>query len=544
MSAARLHRFVLAHLFTVVGEWIALIGVAVYAYQWGGATAVGYLSLVVHGPPQLGAPLAAHLTARYAPHTVRLWGFGAQAITLGAAAGAAAADLAAPVVTALVSLSLVAIHTLRPTGAVLLPAISTSTEELVRANLRVSYCDSVCGLVGPLTAAALAGLGQIATVFAVSAAGSVLAFVFTAWRPAPAGRVRPSVLADAPKRVMREVAAELRVRRWAVGVLGVSAARNLVIGAFDVLLVIVALQSLDLGPGGPGLLSGLVGGGAALSVVVITAAVRRARLRRALSVGIVVSAALLVLLGVVTERPVVFVALPLLGVCLSAMENLSRMLLQRSTDPRRLGPLFAGFGLVGGLSQLAGAGLGQVVTALVGAETGLVVVGGVLAVLALLTSRALGDADAHASVPVVEMSLLSKLPLFAPLHAASLEAVARAAEHQQVVAGDVLIRQGDRGDVFYAVVTGEFDIDMNGVFIRSAPQGDFFGEVALLNDSPRTATVTARTNGEMLVIHREPFLVAITGHEAAHAAATTYVVEMDLEEKMRRTSGGSSSAPS
>ncbi len=544
MTNARLHRFVLAHLVTVVGEWIALIGVAVYAYQWGGAPAVGYLSLVVHGPPQIGAPLAAHLTARYAAHSVRMWGFAAQAVTLAAAAGAAAARLPAPVVTTLVSMSLTAIHTLRPTGAVLLPAISTSTQDLVRSNLRVSYCDSVCGLVGPLCAAALAGLGEIAAVFAVSAAGSAIAFAATAWRPGGAGRVRPSGQDVAQRRVMREVAAELRERTWAVGVLGISAARNLVIGAFDVLLVIVAIQALSLGAGGPGLLSGLLGGGAALSVFLITVAVRRSQLRRVLSGGIVASALLLVVLGVVTERPVVFVALPLLGMCLSAMENLSRMLLQRSTDPRRLGPLFAGFGLVGGLSQLVGAGLGQVLTASVGAETGLVVVGGVLAVLALLTSRALGDADAHASVPVVEMALLANLPMFAPLPAASLEAVARAGERQKVAKGDIVIRQGEVGDVFYAVAVGEFDIDMNGVFIRTAPQGDFFGEVALLHGSPRTATVTARTDGALLAIHREPFLVAITGHESAHAAATAYVVDMDLEEKMRRTSGGSASAAS
>ena len=134
------------------------------------------------------------------------------------------------------------------------------------------------------------------------------------------------------------------------------------------------------------------------------------------------------------------------------------------------------------------------------------------------------------------MALLSSLPMFAPLPAATLEMVARAGTRRPVTKGEVVIRQGDSGDEFFAVSDGDFDIDMNGVYLRTAPRGDFFGEVALLSNVTRTATVTAATDGELLAIHREPFLIAITGHEGSHAAANAYVVGLDLEEKMRRTS--------
>ena len=160
MNNARMHRFVLAHLLTVVGEWAAIVGILVHAYRWGGSSAVGFVALAVHVPTLVFAPLAAHLTARHRAHSVRLAGFAVQAVALAGAAIAAALDLPSPAVAALVVLGLGAINTLRPTGAVLLPTIARSTEELVGGNLRVSYCDSVSGLIGPLVAAALGGIGE------------------------------------------------------------------------------------------------------------------------------------------------------------------------------------------------------------------------------------------------------------------------------------------------------------------------------------------------------------------------------------------------
>lgn len=535
-KGARLHRFVLAHLLTVIGEWAAIVGILVHAYRWGGSSAVGWVALAVHAPTLICAPLAAHLTARHRAHAVRLAGFAVQTAALTGAAIVGALDMPSPVVAAFVVLGLGALNTLRPTGAVLLPAIARSTEDLVKANLRVAYCDSASALVGPLVAAGFGGVGGSTAVFIACAVGSAIAFAVTAWRPSPLALTRAGGHATPPRRVMRVAMAELRERKWAIGVLGVSSARNLVIGAFDVLLVIVALQTLDLGVRGPGVLSALVGAGAVVSMLLVTIVVRRAQLRRALMGGLAATAAMLVGLGSFTNAPVVFILLPLLGMCLSSMENLSRMLLQRSTDPRKLGPLFACLGLVGGVSQIAGVGVAQGLLALAGLRAALIGVGVILIVVAITTTRALREADSHADVPVVEMALLSNLSMFAPLPAATLEMVARSAQRVKVAQGDEVIHQGDSGDVFFAVADGEFDILMNGVFLRSAPRGDFFGEVALLANVTRTATVRARSDGELLVIHRTPFLLAITGHEVSHAEALAYVVSLDLEEKMRRTS--------
>jgi CRP-like cAMP-binding protein len=157
-----------------------------------------------------------------------------------------------------------------------------------------------------------------------------------------------------------------------------------------------------------------------------------------------------------------------------------------------------------------------------------IALGGVL----LATLPALRRADDGADVPVVEISVLHPLPMFAPLPPLELEAVARSAEHVDVAAGEVLIREGDVGDRFYAVADGSFSIVMRGEHVRDARRGSCFGEVALLADVPRTATVTALEPGRLLAIERRPFLVAVTGRESAMAAAWDFVQAMPVAPEL------------
>jgi MFS family permease len=538
VKQVRLNLLVAAHLLTVIGEWAVIFGVLVHAYRWGGSSTVGLVSLAVLAPPLICAPLAANLTARYRPHTVRIAGFVVQTAAFAAAAMASALGLPTPAVAACVVIGLGAINTLRPTGAALLPVIARSTEELVRGNLRISYCDSAAALIGSLVASSLTGASGPTAVFIGSASCAALAAIATAWRPSPRELAQSGARkAKPPRHLLRVTMIELRERPWAIGVLAVSAARNLVVGAFDMLLVILALSALKMDDRGPGLLSALVGGGAVLSTVVLTLIVRRSQLRYALTGALVVTAMMCAGIGLFTDSPAVFVLLPIAGLCLSLMDNLSRMLLQRSTEPRRLGPLLACMGLVTSVAQLTGALVAQALLALADVRVALLGISLILLFVAGASVRALRNADSHAEIPVIEMALLANVPMFAPLPEAAFEMAARSGQRVHVLPGEEVIHQGEEGDVFYVVVDGDFDIIMNGVLLRTAPAGDFFGEVALLSDMRRTATVRARGAGELLAIHRDPFLMAITGHEASRAAAMDYIVDMDLEEKFRRTGG-------
>jgi hypothetical protein len=217
---------------------------------------------------------------------------------------------------------------------------------------------------------------------------------------------------------------------------------------------------------------------------------------------------------------------------MTLVDSLGRMLLQRSADPRALGSMFAMVEIVGGVGLLVGSGLVQVLIAVGDVHLALYGLAGLLAALLLGTGRAVLRADAGADVPVVEMSLLRRLPMFAPLSPIPLEAVARSASHVPVAAGETVVRQGDPGDRFYAVVQGDFDIVMSGEHIRVASRGDFFGEVALLADVARTATVTARGQGELVAVDRVPFLVAVTGSDTSRAAAWGLVRSLRLDTEL------------
>ena len=520
-SRPPLIRFAVAYLAGVVAEWALFVVAIVDAFDRGGASGAGVASIALLVAGMVTAPFAAVATDRFRPARVRLGAYALQTIGFGAAAWSAAIDAPVGVVIAWAALGAGAITFVRPACAVLVPAIVRSSRELTTANLVVGACESVAVLAGPLFAALLLALGATTAGFAGVAAAAGLAFLVAVVdrRTDPPSAGADEGEARGPWRTMRRCLSALRRRPGSTGLLVATGTQSVLVGAFDFLYVVLAIDVLDRDESWAGWLATAFGAGAVLSAIVAALWLRTRRLAPLVAAMLAVIAAGC---GVFAGFPVLVVALialPILGFSRSLLDLASRMLLQRSVPPTELAGVFALVELQIGAGLLAGSIIAQILVAVGGAQAALTGLTAVFVVVLLLTRGPLRALDAATEVPVVAVSLLRRHPVFSPLPPLALEAVALAAEERVVPAGTVVIAEGDPGDEFFVVADGVFDVSAGGEHLRRVGRGDGFGEVALLVDIPRTATVRAVSDADVLVIPRTPFLIAVTGSDSSRSAA-------------------------
>ena len=403
----------------------------------------------------------------------------------------------------------------------------------------VGYADGSALMFGPLSATVLLAIDgpgvALVGCAGLSFTGAVVASAAIGHGPPAAGErttAQPPPTGSWIRRVVSTPftdVAQIARRSSSRAVLAIGLAEFMLVGASDVIWVVVAGEHIDLGDAGAGVLGALFGAGSFLSALVTGRAARRPRLAPLMLTALAVVAACCAALGATITLVAALVLIPLIGLCRAILDLLTRVLLQRSAPPSELASVFGAMETTAGFGLLVGSLLAQVLIAWSGAGAALVGVGVTFACILVVVSRSLRAADDAADVPVVQMTLLRQLPLFAPLPAFELEAVARAATEVSVADGDVVIRAGDPGDRFYAIADGSFRIVRDGRPVDTVARGDGFGEIALLADVPRTATVTAIGPGALLAIDRDPFLLAITGHAPAHEAAWTVIREWGLE---------------
>jgi MFS family permease len=520
-----LRRLELAWVGSITGEWASGVALAVFAYEDGGAAAVGLVAVARWVPSAVAAPFLAVLGDRFPRERVLLAADVSRALAMGLAAAVALAGGPAIAVYALSVFVALASKTFRPAQAALLPSLARTPGELTAANVASTAIESTGSFAGP----ALGGLLLVATspgvVFATTAATFVWSALLVAGLRAPRAMPARSARRGAGREALAGFGAILGNRDVRL-IVGLYAAQTFVAGALNVLVVVSAVELLGLGTGGVGFLNSAVGIGGLAGVVLTFALVGRRRLAGDFGAGIVLWGVALVLVGLWPEPALALLFLGLLGVGNTLVDVAGVTLTQRAVPEHVLARVFGALEsvLVGALAL--GALVAPVLIAELGIRTALVVTGALLPLFAGLAWGRLRRIDRTAEPPELEVALLRGVPILAPLPAATLEQLARALEPMRLPAGASVFEQGQPGDRFYVVERGAVDVAVDGSPTAMLGPGESFGEVALLRDVPRTATVRTREDTELLTLARDRFLAAVTGHaaslDAANAAMGAY----------------------
>jgi MFS family permease len=499
-----LRRLQLANASSVIGGWAYVVALAVFAYAEDGAYAVGLLATARWLCGGLAAPIGGIVGDRYPRVRVMIASDLVRAVVL-ASMGLASFTGAPPF--AVYGLALLATLSATPFGpaqAALLPQLARSPGELTAANASTGAVDNVGSFVGPALGGLVVAVANVGHREQMERgdggdAGGGLRGAFAGF----------GALARTPR---------LRL------VVGLVAAQTVVDGALDVLIVVLALETLEAGASGLGFLNSAAGVGGVVAALAAGGFAARGRLASSLGVGITLWGLPLILIGVWPEQAVALVLLAVVGAGGTIAAVAGDTLLQRAAPPDLLARVF---GAVDGILLVAlavGSLAAPLLISTIGVRGALVVAGALLPVLAAVTWTRLVAVDAAAAARVRELELLQRSPIFTPLPPATLEALAARLEPRRVEAGAIVFSQGDAGDDFYLVDSGRVSVAVDGSVVAELGPGETFGEIALLRAVPRTATVTALTNVTLQAVDREQFLGAVTGHAQSRAAAESLVV--------------------
>jgi MFS family permease len=502
-----------------LATWSYVIALGVYAFEAGGATAVGIVALVRLLPGALASPVAGVFGDRYSRRTMLAASALASAVALGASAAAVGSGAPSEVVYALAGLFTIASTPYVPAEGALLPSVSRTPQELAAANVAHSAMDNGGFLVGSaLTGILLAG-GSPEAVFAVAA---LVAGVATALlRRLPKDRRPEHVEADFAGVVAetirggRELLSDSSLRL--IGV--VLIVLVFVEGAADVLVVILALDELGLGQGSVGWVNAAWGIGALLATGALAVVLARGNLALGLVVGAVLAGAAMALPGAWPVVAAAYAGWFLIGIGYTAVEVAARTLLQRHGSDEFLARVLA-FLETARLGAMAlGSILAPALVVLLGTRGALVAVGALLPALAIFRWAALRSLETGAPVDERPYALLRGDPIFAPLPVYTLERLAHDAVPVDAPAGAEVITEGDRGDRFYLIDDGEVEVHQGGRVRGTQGEGESFGEIALVHDVPRTATVIAVCPTRLLALNREHFIAAVTGSARSREVA-------------------------
>jgi predicted MFS family arabinose efflux permease len=516
-----LRKLQLAFVGSITGEWGYFIALLIYANDHGGARGVSLILFLRWSCSAFASSWLAYLADRFPRERVMLSTDLIRASVMALMAVAVFSDWSPVVVYAGATFVSVAAKAFRPAQAALLPTLARTPEELTAANVVSSGIESIGAFAGPALGGLVLAATNTGTVFLVMCgallwSASLISRLHPEKRPLPSAE-RRGAWAEAVAG-FRELGHEPDARV----IVGLYCCQTLMDGALRVLMVVTALDLLDIGTSGLGFLNAAVGVGGLVGVAFAFALVGRNRLAGNFGAGLLLMGAGLGLIGVWPKPAAAILLMGVLGVGNTLVDVSAVTLLQRAVRDEVLGRVFGALQSMLIASAAIGALLAPVLIDAVGIRAALVITGGLLPTVTALLWVRLRAIDARARIPT-EIELLRSNPIFAALPPPAIEHLASKLAPRRVNAGEVVFRQGDPGDVFYIVVSGRVDILVDGKKVADAGRGEGFGEIALLRDVPRTATVVAAEDAQLLALDGDEFIAAVTGYAPSRDAADAVI---------------------
>ncbi len=494
----------------------------VIAYDADGAIAVGILGLASYLAPAILAPFAGLPVARWPAERVLL----ATNVIRGAGVLLAivviVADGPIGMLYVAVAIEAGASAFTRPLHMALLPCLARTPAQLVAANVTSSAAEGVGMFVGPAVGGLLLGVaGPVAADLAVLAA-FVIAIVAIARVHAPDVGRGDGTLRAVAAQLTAGLGVVVRLRGPRLIIIGLGL-QTFVRGLLTVLIVVAAFELLGMGESGVGVLNAAIGFGAILGAGGALALAGRDRLVPAFIVALAGWGLPILVVGVIAVPSVAVLAMIVVGLSNAVLDVAGFTLLQRTTPNERRIAVLGLVESVAAAGPAIGGILAPVLIAWLGTEGALMVAGAILPVAAVALWPFLQGADEGGAELAQRARLLARVPLFAPLSLATTEYIATRLQPIRFERGAWLMREGESGDAFIVIESGDVEVSRHGRVVRTEGPGAGVGEIALLRDVPRTASVLALDPVTGFSVDRASFLEAVTGHAASRSAAVSLV---------------------
>jgi MFS family permease len=502
-------------------DWAFTVVLGVVAFRDGGATAVGVVGFLRMAPSAFLVPVGTAFADRFRRDRVLLWSCLVRTLATAAVAFTLAAGGPTRVVYALAVVATGALSVFRPAHQALLPGLCRTPLELTKANVVRGFIESLSTLIGPLAAALLLAFSSAPVVFGLAAALSLVSgalLLGLSYEAPPRGATEPL------RRIAVETVDGFRAIGRGAGLLvAVGLAQTLTNGFLNVFMVVVAIQLIHIGASGVGVLTAAMGIGALAGSLATSRLVTRRRLAVIQGIGVALWGIALTLSGALPYAPAVLVLMGVIGVG-NTLGNIGMCtVVPRLVPEELLGRVFGAIESMIVVTLAVGALVTPLAIDLLGLRGALVVLGLVSPVAAALSWRRLRAIDASIAHQDEAIDVLNKVEMLRPLPMPAIDALALSVAEVTLVPGQAVFHQDDPGDGFHVIEHGEVDVIRDGRVIRTMGPGNGFGEIALLQDRLRTATVRARTPLRLLSLDRLNFVKAIDGYESSAREAANLV---------------------